>query len=103
MSSTQDMNKYNANRDYLLDLHDEKTSIDESYKPITWFDVKHECEGPGLMNEITPNKISSPRHRQSMRCRRDLIRGVHNLIRYGCHCRYKTIDFSFRFGFCRLY
>ena len=59
MSSTHDMNKYKANRNYLLDLHDEKTSIDESYKPITWFDVKHECEGPGLMNEITPNKISS--------------------------------------------
>ena len=59
MSSTQDMNLYKANRDYLLDLHDKKRSIDESYKPIAWFDVKHECEGPGLMNEITPNKISS--------------------------------------------
>ena len=58
MSSTQDMNKYKANRKYLLELHDKKTEIDELYQPIKWFDIKHDYETPGLMNNIKPNKIS---------------------------------------------
>jgi len=57
--SEQDMKNHIANRNYLLKLHDEKTSIDESYKPIAWFEIKHECEDPGLMNGISPKEISS--------------------------------------------
>lgn len=57
--SEQDMKNHTANRNYLLKLHDEKTAIDESYKPITWFEIKHECEDPGLMKGISPKEISS--------------------------------------------
>lgn len=57
--SEQDMKNHIANRNYLLKLHDKKTEIDESYKPIAWFEIKHECEDPGLMNGISPKEISS--------------------------------------------
>ena len=57
--SEQDMKNHIANRNYLLKLHDQKTEIDESYKHITWFEIKHECEDPGLMNGISPKEISS--------------------------------------------
>ena len=57
--SEQDMKNHIANRNYLLKLHDKKTEIDESYKPIAWFEIKHECEDPGLMKGISPKERSS--------------------------------------------
>jgi len=56
--SEPDMENHIAHRNCLLDLHDEKTSIDESYKPIVWFEIKHECEDPGLMKGISYNSKS---------------------------------------------
>ena len=66
--SDQDMQRHIANRNYLIKLHAEKTAIDESYKSIKWFKVKHECEEPGLMTGITPTQISSTSWNSSWGC-----------------------------------
>ena len=66
--SDQDMNNYIANQKYLSKLHAEKTVIDESYKPVEWFKIKHECETPGLMTGITPTNISSTSWNKSSDC-----------------------------------
>jgi len=66
--SAVDMNNYIANQKYLSKLHTEKTAIDESYQPIQWFKVKHECEEPGLMTGITPTNISSTSWNSSWDC-----------------------------------
>jgi len=67
MSDT-DMERHIANQEYLSKLHAEKTAIDESYQPIQWFKVKHECEEPGLMTGITPTQISSTSWNSSWNC-----------------------------------
>ena len=57
--SEPDMENHIANKKYLKKLDYQKTKIDESYNPITWFEIKHECEDPGLMKGISYNSSSS--------------------------------------------
>lgn len=57
--SEQDMKNHIANQNYLSKLNAEKTAIDESFKPVEWFKIKHECETPGLMTGLTPTQTST--------------------------------------------
>lgn len=58
-NETEILNSYNATQNKLNELKQIESQVSASYKPIEWFQMKHVCENPGLISNITPNETST--------------------------------------------
>jgi hypothetical protein len=58
-NETKLLNRYNATQNKLNELRQRESQVSATYKPIEWFQMKHECENPGLISNITPNETST--------------------------------------------
>ena len=58
-NETEILNRYNATQNKLNELKQIESQVSASYKPIEWFQMKHVCENPGLISNITPNETST--------------------------------------------
>ena len=57
-NETEILNRYNATQNKLNELNQLESQVSATYNPIEWFQMKHECENPGLISNITPNERS---------------------------------------------
>ena len=60
MTNVDQLSKnFNKTQNRLIDLNDLVAQESAKFKPIEWFQIKHECEKPGLIINITPDETST--------------------------------------------